>query len=192
MPLPAASMRPRHYTAENLFGARRRVVGVPGASMRPRHYTAENPTARPPGRRRCRRFNEAAALHRGKPPCTADPRHRQSRFNEAAALHRGKPIRCGHRPYHGLSKSERWRIDALLGAAVASLSGHRLLVLDESDMLQPGLRPSLLGWLDALVTAGHLETALVMATTREPFRVPKHVAQFRLPMVDAAGEEAAA
>jgi len=73
-------------------------------------------------------------------------------------------IRCGHRPYHGLSKSERWRIDALLGAAVASLSGHRLLVLDESDMLQPGLRPSLLGWLDALVTAGHLETALVMAT----------------------------
>ena len=46
-------------------------------------------------------------------------------------------IRCGHRPYHGLSKSERWRIDALLGAAVASLSGHRLLVLDEADMLQP-------------------------------------------------------
>ena len=100
-------------------------------------------------------------------------------------------IRCGHRPYHAFSDSERWRIDALLGAAVASLSGHRLLVLDEADMLQPGLRPSLLGWLDALVTAGHLETALVMATTREPFRVPKHVAQFRLPAA-AAGEEAAA
>ena len=100
-------------------------------------------------------------------------------------------IRCGHRPYHGLSKSERWRIDALLGAAVASLSGHRLLVLDEADLLQPSLRPALLGWLDALVTAGHIETVLVMATTREPFRVPKHVAQFRLPAA-AAGEEAAA
>ena len=36
-------------------------------------------------------FNEAAALHRGKPP----PVRRQSAatfsFNEAAALHRGKP-----------------------------------------------------------------------------------------------------
>lgn len=100
-------------------------------------------------------------------------------------------IRCEHRPYHSMSKSERWRIDALLGAAVASLSGHRLLVLDEADLLQPSLRPPLLAWLDALVTAGHLETALVMATTREPFRVPKHVAQFRLPMAAAAGEEAA-
>ena len=100
-------------------------------------------------------------------------------------------IRCGHRPYHAFSDSERWRIDALLGAAVASLSGHRLLVLDEADLLQPSLRPALLGWLDALVTAGHIETVLVMATTREPFRVPKHVAQFRLPAA-AAGEEAAA
>lgn len=101
-------------------------------------------------------------------------------------------IRCGHRPYHSLSKSERWRIDVLLGAAVASLSGHRLLVLDEADLLQPSLRaPALLGWLDALVKAGQVETVIVMATTKEPFRVPAHVAQYRLPMV-AAGEEAAA
>lgn len=90
-------------------------------------------------------------------------------------------IRCGHRPYHGLSKSERWRIDALLGAAVASLSGHRLLVLDEADMLQPSLRPALLGWLDAMAKVGHVETVLVMATTKEPFKVPAHVAQYRLP-----------
>lgn len=96
-------------------------------------------------------------------------------------------IRCGHRPYHGLSKSERWRIDALLGAAVASLSGHRLLVLDEADMLQPSLRPALLGWLDAMAKVGHVETVLVMATTKEPFKVPAHVAQYRLPaQIEAA------
>lgn len=100
-------------------------------------------------------------------------------------------IRCGHRPYHAFSDSERWRIDALLGAAVASLSGHRLLVLDEADLLQPSLRPALLGWLDAVVKAGQVETVLVMATTKEPFKVPEHVAQFRLPAA-AAGEEAAA
>ena len=40
-----------------------------------------------------RSFNEAAALHRGKPPrwrrCCAPW---STRFNEAAALHRGKPF----------------------------------------------------------------------------------------------------
>ena len=36
------------------------------ASMRPRHYTAENRCARSWRRRWSGRFNEAAALHRGK------------------------------------------------------------------------------------------------------------------------------
>ena len=60
------------------------------ASMRPRHYTAEN------SRMRCRRsptstgFNEAAALHRGKPPFMPAFGSPLTCFNEAAALHRGK------------------------------------------------------------------------------------------------------
>ena len=61
-----ASMRPRHYTAENVL----RVVAfafVEGvASMRPRHYTAENYLAIYKRHGSFFSFNEAAALHRGK------------------------------------------------------------------------------------------------------------------------------
>ena len=61
------------------------------ASMRPRHYTAENVPAwarpAPPSPR----FNEAAALHRGKLLVTVlSTLANAACFNEAAALHRGK------------------------------------------------------------------------------------------------------
>ena len=64
------------------------------ASMRPRHYTAENRQSRSSVRIRCISFNEAAALHRGKrPPKRAGRSATTPSFNEAAALHRGKPSR---------------------------------------------------------------------------------------------------
>ena len=91
-------MRPRHYTAENVGIARGRIVVLP-ASMRPRHYTAENAASLAGADAAASGFNEAAALHRGKPVrrsatgggCTW-------RFNEAAALHRGKPDSPTARP----------------------------------------------------------------------------------------------
>ncbi len=39
-------------------------------------------------------FNEAAALHRGKPVCASLLTSLIGCFNEAAALHRGKPRTC--------------------------------------------------------------------------------------------------
>ena len=65
---PAASMRPRHYTAEN-SGKVERTPGPTAylASMRPRHYTAENDLVRAVHAMVEAGFNEAAALHRGKP-----------------------------------------------------------------------------------------------------------------------------
>ena len=84
-----ASMRPRHYTAENR-SRHHPHRDEPHASMRPRHYTAENGGRI---RRSCRlssRFNEAAALHRGKRTNRALSGTEWRRFNEAAALHRGK------------------------------------------------------------------------------------------------------
>lgn len=94
-------------------------------------------------------------------------------------------IHCGHRPYRALSESEQWRVDALLGSAVAILSGHRLLILDRLDVLAPSLRAPVLTWLHALVKSERLNTVLVMATTKEPFAVPDDVASFRLPIVAA-------
>ena len=65
--------------------------GIGGlASMRPRHYTAENAQARSRRGTSCSRFNEAAALHRGKLACRLACFRSFNCFNEAAALHRGK------------------------------------------------------------------------------------------------------
>ena len=61
----AASMRPRLITAENV--ARYSYTGRHvWASMRPRLITAENPLGAPRPRGPARRFNEAAAHHRGE------------------------------------------------------------------------------------------------------------------------------
>ena len=72
-------MRPRHYAAENGLDPEITArMEVRSASMRPRHYAAENSGCS----RRCRkafqqasRFNEAAALRRGKPPMVIRRRH---------------------------------------------------------------------------------------------------------------------
>ena len=60
------------------------------ASMRPRHYTAENQEYCQGHLWQLKRFNEAAALHRGKHHRADDLRSTHRGFNEAAALHRGK------------------------------------------------------------------------------------------------------
>ena len=61
-----ASMRPRHHTAENSVVALTSSYNCT-ASMRPRHHTAENWRLTKPTSAGKRRFNEAAASHRGKP-----------------------------------------------------------------------------------------------------------------------------
>ncbi len=63
--LHAASMRPRLYTAENLLTSYLYSQATV-ASMRPRLYTAENSRMPPCTTTQPSRFNEAAALHRGK------------------------------------------------------------------------------------------------------------------------------
>ncbi len=88
--LGEASMRPRLFTAENLR-ARGLQGTAPSASMRPRLFTAENGEAEAEEQAREWGFNEAAALHRGKPALRRTTCRALHRFNEAAALHRGKP-----------------------------------------------------------------------------------------------------
>ena len=60
--------------------------------MRPRHYTAENPSRALAAHHLPHGFNEAAALHRGKPGHASTFMGANTSFNEAAALHRGKPM----------------------------------------------------------------------------------------------------
>ncbi|MFY3950563.1 AAA family ATPase [Achromobacter xylosoxidans] len=75
-------------------------------------------------------------------------------------------ITWGGRPYRLLSESERWRVDALIGAALAEISGLRCLILDRFDCLDLGGRGDALGLVDALAADGRLDTILVLGTLK--------------------------
>jgi len=69
------------------------------------------------------------------------------------------------RSYSLCSESERWRADAMIGDAIARLSGLNLLVLDRFDVLdQPG-RSAAMAWL--LEVSHELETVIVGATLKQ-------------------------
>lgn len=77
-------------------------------------------------------------------------------------------VRTGldERPYAILSESEQWRADAMIAEAISHLSGLRLLMLDRFDVLDLPGRGDLIAWLDALASAGQLDTALVFGTLK--------------------------
>ena len=75
-------------------------------------------------------------------------------------------ILAAGRPYALLSESEKWRVDALIGAAIAEMSGLRLLVLDRFDVLDSKGREDLMFWLDGAVADGQIDTALIFGTMK--------------------------
>lgn len=75
-------------------------------------------------------------------------------------------ILAAGRPYALLSESEKWRVDALIGAAIAEMSGLRLLVLDRFDVLDSKGREDLMFWLDGAVADGQIDTALIFGTLK--------------------------
>ena len=79
---------------------------------------------------------------------------------------RDMEILAGGRPYALLSESEKWRADAMIAAAIADLSGLRLLVLDRFDVLDGKGREDLIYWLDGMAADGVLDTALVFGTMK--------------------------
>ena len=85
-------------------------------------------------------------------------------------------ITAGGREYRLLSESEKWRTDAMLAEAVASLSGVRLLVLDRFDVLDLQGRADALGWFDVLAETGEIDTALLFGTLKAlPASLPETI-----------------
>lgn len=75
-------------------------------------------------------------------------------------------ITYGGRDYRLLSESERWRVDCLLGLALASVSGLRCVVLDRFDCLDAAGRSDVLGLLDELAETGQVDSALLLGTLK--------------------------
>lgn len=81
-------------------------------------------------------------------------------------------ITWGGRPYRLLSESERWRVDALVGAALAEISGLRCLILDRFDVLDLPGRGDALGLIDALAGERNFDTILLLGTLKAPPSAP--------------------
>ena len=70
------------------------------------------------------------------------------------------------RPYPLLSESEKWRADAMIAAAIAELSGVRLLMLDRFDVLDAQGREDFIYWLDGMASEGVIDSAIVAGTMK--------------------------
>ena len=81
-------------------------------------------------------------------------------------IHSDMRITYGLRDYTLVSESEKWRADALIGAAIAELSGLRLLVLDRFDVLDAKGREDALYWLDGMAQDGKLDSCLIFGTLK--------------------------
>lgn len=64
----------------------------------------------------------------------------------------------GPHPYPLLSESERWIADASITAALAIVSGERIVMLDRFDVLSPGNRIGYLAWAKQLATDSSVQT----------------------------------
>lgn len=73
-------------------------------------------------------------------------------------------IEAGGRPYGFRSKSEQWRVDAVIAAAIAHVAGLHFVMLDEFDLLDAPARGEALYWLDDLAARGF--SALVLGTLK--------------------------
>jgi hypothetical protein len=75
-------------------------------------------------------------------------------------------IKSNGRRYSLLSESEQWRADAMIAAAIAELSGTRILMLDRFDVLDLPGREDLVIWLDQMAQDSRLDTALIFGTMK--------------------------
>lgn len=78
-----------------------------------------------------------------------------------------------------LSESEKWMVNAHICAAIAELSGLKLLMLDRFDVLDVGHRAQLLYWLDDMAYDHRLDTSLIFGTLKEePKGLPDTITVF--------------
>lgn len=77
-------------------------------------------------------------------------------------------VEFGGRAYGLLSESERWRCDAMLAIAIASLSGLRFVVLDRYDVLDLPSRGQIIKLLMARTQDGTLDSVIIAGTMKAP------------------------
>ncbi|HGN3124992.1 TPA: AAA family ATPase [Pseudomonas aeruginosa] len=77
-------------------------------------------------------------------------------------------VTFGGRLYSLLSESERWRCDATIALAIATISGLRLALLDRLDVLDLPSRSQALTLLRAVTMDKEIDSVIVAGTLKEP------------------------
>ncbi len=78
-------------------------------------------------------------------------------------------VTFGGRLYGLLSESERWRCDATIALAIATISGLRLALLDRFDVLDvPARTQQAMKLFQSLAASGEIDTLIVAGTLKEP------------------------
>lgn len=78
-------------------------------------------------------------------------------------------VTFGGRLYGLLSESERWRCDATIALAIATISGLRLALLDRLDVLDiPARTQQAMKLFQSLAAGGEIDTLIVAGTLKEP------------------------
>ncbi|ORL56794.1 hypothetical protein B7H20_18320 [Pseudomonas aeruginosa] len=78
-------------------------------------------------------------------------------------------VTFGGRLYGLLSESERWRCDATIALAIATISGLRLALLDRFDVLDvPARTQQAMKLFQSLAAGGEIDTLIVAGTLKEP------------------------
>ncbi|HEK1347245.1 TPA: AAA family ATPase [Pseudomonas aeruginosa] len=78
-------------------------------------------------------------------------------------------VTFGGRLYGLLSESERWRCDATIALAIATISGLRLALLDRFDVLDvPARTQQAMMLFQSLAAGGEIDTLIVAGTLKEP------------------------
>ncbi len=80
------------------------------------------------------------------------------------------------RAYNLLSESERWRVDAILAAAISEHSGINFLIFDRFDVLDIQNRLNLIVWLKGEVDSGRVDSAIIAGTLKAiPTGLPRNI-----------------
>lgn len=77
-------------------------------------------------------------------------------------------VTFGGRLYGLLSESERWRCDAVLALAIATISGLRLALLDRFDVLDLPSRGHAIALIRAVTFDREIDSVIVAGTLKEP------------------------
>ena len=77
-------------------------------------------------------------------------------------------VTFGGRLYGLLSESERWRCDATIALAIATISGLRLALLDRLDVLDLPSRNQAIALMRAMTSDREIDSVIVAGTLKEP------------------------